>query len=81
MATSANGDSQELAVLTEHLLGFTLLGAEWILWILVVLSLLSIALILERSIFFLLHRLPQADDVVLQRLQGKLETVQAQVGQ
>lgn len=68
-------------MLTEHLLGFTLLGAEWILWILIVLSLLSIALILERSIFFLMHRLPTADRVVMDVLRGDLDAVKAQVGE
>ncbi|MFK7823133.1 MAG: MotA/TolQ/ExbB proton channel family protein [Oligoflexales bacterium] len=39
--------------IVEILLGFTLFGAEWVLWLLIALSVLSIAIILERSIFFL----------------------------
>lgn len=68
-------------MLTEHLLGFTLLGAEWILWILVALSLWSVALILERGVFFLSHRLPTADDVVMEILRGNLDNVKSQVGE
>lgn len=39
-------------MLTELLLKLTYLGAEWILWLLVALSFLSIALILERWFYF-----------------------------
>ncbi len=38
--------------LVEKLLGMTLIGAEWVLWLLLVLSMLSIAIIFERSLFF-----------------------------
>lgn len=38
--------------LVQKLLNFTLLGAEWVLWLLVFLSILSIAVIIERSLFF-----------------------------
>ncbi|MBC62448.1 MAG: flagellar motor protein MotA, partial [Zetaproteobacteria bacterium] len=34
------------------LLGFTLIGAEWVLWLLLFLSVLSIGIILERFFFF-----------------------------
>jgi len=38
--------------IVDRLLNFTLLGAEWVLWLLVFLSILSIAVIIERSFFF-----------------------------
>lgn len=38
--------------LTPTLLHMTLVGAEWVLWLLLVLSLLSIALLLERALYF-----------------------------
>jgi biopolymer transport protein ExbB len=37
--------------LTERILGFTLLGSEWVLWLLIGLSLLSVAIMVERGIF------------------------------
>jgi biopolymer transport protein ExbB/TolQ len=37
--------------LTEHILGFTLLGSEWVLWVLIGLSLLSVTIMVERAIF------------------------------
>jgi len=37
--------------LTERILGFTLLGSEWVLWVLVGLSLLSVTIMVERGIF------------------------------
>jgi biopolymer transport protein ExbB len=37
--------------LTERILGFTLLGSEWVLWLLIGLSVLSVAIMVERGIF------------------------------
>lgn len=38
--------------LTQKFLAFTLLGAEWVLWLLVVLSVISVAIMIERSLYF-----------------------------
>ncbi len=38
--------------LTERILGFTLLGSEWVLWLLMALSVLSVAVMVERAIYF-----------------------------
>jgi len=38
--------------LTEEFLKFSLLGAEWVLWLLVVLSVLSVYVMIERVLFF-----------------------------
>jgi biopolymer transport protein ExbB len=37
--------------LTERILGFTLLGSEWVLWLLIGLSVLSVAIMVERGLF------------------------------
>jgi biopolymer transport protein ExbB len=37
--------------ITEKILGFTLLGSEWVLWLLIFLSLLSVTVMVERAIF------------------------------
>lgn len=60
--------------LTERLLSFTLLGAEWVLWLLLLLSVLSVAVMVERFLF-LRARLP-GDDVLakLPRMLAKGET-------
>ena len=39
-------------MLTEFLLGVTLIGAEWVLYVLVVMSFVSLALIGERIVFY-----------------------------
>lgn len=39
--------------IVEKLLGLTLLGAEWVLWLLLLLSIISIAVIIERLVFFM----------------------------
>ncbi len=44
-------------MLTSLLLNATLIGAEWVLWLLLVLSLLSIAVIVDRCLYFHRHRI------------------------
>ena len=39
---------------------FALLGAEWVLWLLVVLSIISVAIMIERGVFFARRRLDVA---------------------
>src|SRR5687767_6563861 len=36
--------------ITERLLAFTLLGSEWVLWLLLALSVLSVAVMIERAV-------------------------------
>jgi biopolymer transport protein ExbB len=36
--------------IAEHILAFTLLGSEWVLWLLVLLSILSVTIMVERAI-------------------------------
>ena len=38
--------------LTQKLLAFTLLGAEWVLWLLIILSIASVAIMIERALYF-----------------------------
>lgn len=45
--------------IVEQLLNMTLLGTEWVLWLLLILSVVSIGIIIERAIYFFRHR--QAD--------------------
>lgn len=44
-------------MLTQTLLKLTLVGAEWVLWVLVLLSFISIALIVDRCIYFYVRRI------------------------
>jgi biopolymer transport protein ExbB/TolQ len=37
--------------LTSKFLAFTLLGAEWVLWLLIILSVLSVAVMIERALY------------------------------
>lgn len=41
----------------ESFKGFSLLGAEWVMWVLIILSLLSISIMIERFIFFIGQRI------------------------
>ena len=46
----------EQGMLTGILLKLTMVGAEWVLWLLVLLSIVSVALIVERVLYFYNHR-------------------------
>lgn len=52
--------------LTEKFLDFALLGAEWVLWLLVVLSVVSVYVIIERFLFF--RSVSGADAAIRRRL-------------
>jgi biopolymer transport protein ExbB len=59
-------------MLTHKLLAVTNLGAEWVLWLLVALSVVSVGVMLERGAFFLLRRLADQDGLVRRLLAGDL---------
>ena len=44
-------------MLTKTLLNLTLVGAEWVLWLLLILRVISVALIVERCIYFYTRRI------------------------
>jgi biopolymer transport protein ExbB len=66
-------------MLTTKLLAVTNLGAEWVLWLLVLLSIASVAVMIERGLFFATRRLAAADDVAERVLQGDLGAARAAV--
>lgn len=57
------------AMLTRALLDFTLIGVEWVLWLLVLLSLVSFAVMIERFIYFV-SRSQMADDRLIETLRS-----------
>jgi biopolymer transport protein ExbB len=59
-------------MLTQQLLTITQLGAEWVLWLLVTLSVVSIAVAIERVWFFLAHRTSRQDRIAQLLLAGDL---------
>jgi biopolymer transport protein ExbB len=67
--------------LTRKLLATFTGDAEWVLWLLGVLSVLSIAVMLERAIYFATHRLGNSDDILLKLAKGDLDSVKTAVGQ
>lgn len=73
--------NEQVGWLSRKLLGVTLTSAEWVLWLLVVLSVLSIALMLERTVYFATHRLPDSEALAVRLARGELEAVRAAVGQ
>ena len=66
-------------MLTTKLLAFTNLGAEWVLWLLVLLSVASVAVMIERGLFFAGRRLAGADALAARVLAGDLGGARAAV--
>ena len=66
--------------LTSRFLSLMLTSAEWVLWLLVVLSVASVGLMLERAAYFLTHRLPNSEVLAVQVARGELAAVRAAVG-
>jgi len=68
--------------ITERFLAFTLLGANWVLWLLIFLSIVSIAIMIERGWFFATHRIDLTDlqDKLRRALaKGDVESAKKQV--
>jgi biopolymer transport protein ExbB len=59
-------------MLTQKLLAVTNLGADWVLWMLVFLSVVSLGIMLERAAFFLSRRISDPDLVSSRLLAGDL---------
>jgi biopolymer transport protein ExbB len=59
-------------MLTQKLLAVTNLGADWVLWLLVLLSVVSVGIMIERAVFFASRRLASADALSLRLLAGDL---------
>lgn len=66
-------NNPEQGWLTTKLLGVTLTSAEWVLWLLCAASVLSIAVMLERSLYFSSHRLANHDALMMHVAKGELD--------
>jgi len=64
-------------MLTRTLLGVTLGSAEWVLWLLCILSVMSIAVMLERVVYFSSHTLKGSDDLAVKLAKGELDQVKS----
>ena len=59
-------------MIAQRLLAITQLGADWVLWLLIALSVVSVAIMVERALFFSSRRLAAADAVARRLLAGDL---------
>lgn len=67
--------------LTQKLLALTLVGAEWVLWLLIMLSLFSVAIMIERGLYYLSLRMDfvaLAEDLRRLLLSGKFAEARKQ---
>ncbi|HEY6101218.1 MAG TPA: MotA/TolQ/ExbB proton channel family protein, partial [Anaeromyxobacter sp.] len=60
-------------MLSNRLLALTDLGAEWVLWILLALSVISVGVMIERAAFFAARRLRDAEELARRLLAGDLQ--------
>jgi biopolymer transport protein ExbB/TolQ len=67
-------------MLANKLLVLTQLGADWVLWLLLVLSVVSIGIMIERAAFFAARRAVDTDGVSRMLLAGDLEGARGAVG-
>jgi biopolymer transport protein ExbB len=67
--------NSEQGWLTRQLLSVTLSSAEWVLWLLAALSVLSIAVMLERALYFSSHGLGATEDLGVKLARGELDAV------
>jgi biopolymer transport protein ExbB len=77
----AQASQQSQGWLTTKLLSITLSSAEWVVWLLACLSVLSVALMLERLAYFSLHRLPNSLSLAAQLSRGEFEAVKRAIDQ
>lgn len=75
----AQANQTEIGWLSRKLLGVTLTSAEWVLWLLIILSVLSIALMLERAVYFATHRLPDSELLALKLSRGEFDAVRTAI--
>ncbi len=66
-------------MLSNRLLALTNLGAEWVLWLLLALSVGSVAVVIERAAFFLARRARDSDELARRLLAGDLAGAAAAV--
>ncbi|HXX30855.1 MAG TPA: MotA/TolQ/ExbB proton channel family protein [Myxococcaceae bacterium] len=76
---SAQVQGSSLGWLTAKLLRVTLTSAEWVLWLLLALSVVSFAVMLERAVFFVSQRLRGGDQLVDWLTHGELDRARAAV--
>jgi biopolymer transport protein ExbB len=80
LLTLAQMTNEHQGWLTQKLLTTLTANAEWVLWLLALLSVLSIAVMLERGIYFSTHRLANPENVLLDLVKGDYPAVKKAVG-
>ena len=59
-------------MLTQKLLAVTQAGADWVLWLLIALSVISVGIMIERALFFLSRRVADPRPIAARLLSGDL---------
>jgi biopolymer transport protein ExbB len=79
MGLMAQAPAEGVGWLSGKLLGVTLSSAEWVLWVLVVLSVISVAIMLERALYFARHRLTDSEGLAVRLARGEFDAVREAV--
>lgn len=75
MFLTAQVPAQSVGWLSSNLLGVTLPGVEWALWVLVILSAISIAVMMERTLYFVRYWLKDSEELGLRLARGGFEAI------
>lgn len=67
-------------MLTNKILSFTNVGADWVLWLLLALSVASVAVMIERAVYYAARRKLDVDALIPLLLAGELARVREAVG-
>jgi biopolymer transport protein ExbB len=67
-------------MLTSKILAFTNVGADWVLWLLIALSIASVAIMIERASFFVARKRIDVDALLPMLLAGELTKARGAVG-
>jgi biopolymer transport protein ExbB len=75
--TLAQMTNEHQGWLTQKLLATLTSSAEWVLWLLAILSVISVAVMLERGLYIATHRLSGSDEMLTKLAKGDLAGVRA----
>ncbi len=79
LLTFAQLQNHDQGWLTSRLLSVTLSSAEWVLWLLLILSVASVGVIIERIVYFSSHSLKNSAELAVRLARGELDAVKAAI--
>lgn len=73
LIAAATAPGAEPTIVDRFAVAFEAMGAGWVMWLLIVLSVLSVAIMIERAVYFATHTLGDVSDLSKKLQAGDLE--------